>query len=110
MKKLYGIIETDGEIISVCPPDDIGGRDAVEVVENPTWEVSDFTDRSTGTNYIRTDRLAFLFDELCAKTGMKKKALAERCGKSVVTFSRYCNGVIPVPPLVWEKVEEITKL
>ena len=50
--------------------------------------------------------LAFLFDELCKSTGMKKSALAKICGKNAATFSRYCSGAPPVPQLAWDKVSE----
>ena len=108
MKRKFGIF-CDGEIIDICHEEEIGGRECVELAKNPTWEKSDFTDMLTGDNYIRTDRLAFLFDELCKRSGMRKKALAERCGKSAETFSRYCSGVTPVPELVWREVERIVR-
>lgn len=49
------------------------------------------------------------FNALCKSTGMKKKELAEICGKSAVQFSKYCNGISPVPRLVWDKVSEFRK-
>ena len=106
MKKLYGIIE-DGEVLTAYTTlAELNGRDYVELTENYTWEGSDYTDPVTGKNYITIDRLAAAFNELCASTGMKKKALAQICGKNVATFSRYCSGQVPVPLLVWNKVNE----
>lgn len=49
------------------------------------------------------------FSMLCKDTGIKKKELAQICGKTAVTFSRYCKGESPVPSLVWEKVENLKK-
>ena len=54
-------------------------------------------------------RLAFLFNELCRSTGMKKSALAAACGRTNAMFSRYCSGIAPVPRLIWEKVESFKK-
>ena len=110
MKKLYGVCDQHGEVYAVySSPDECAGLETVELVENPTWEKSDFTDILTGENYIRTDRLASMFNELCKRSGMRKKALAERCGKTPVTFSRYCSGVTPVSELVWREVERISR-
>lgn len=107
MSKTYGLIGDDGEIWTVYHTlSELNGREYVELVENYTWEVSDYTDPVTGKNYITIDRLAQAFDELCHATGMKKKALAQICGKNVATFSRYCSGQVPVPLLVWNKVNE----
>lgn len=104
MKRIYGIIdELTGEVMTTATTYHIG---SVELVENYTWEESDYTDPVTGKNYITIDRLADAFNELCARTGMKKKALAQICGKNVATFSRYCSGQIQVPRLVWDKVAE----
>lgn len=109
MKKLYGVCD-DGEVYAVySSPAECPGLETVELVENPTWRMSDWTDHKTGTNYIRADRLAFLFDDLCRRTGVQKKVLAKQCGKSAVTFSRYCSGETPVPELVWREVERINR-
>lgn len=109
MKKLYGVCD-DGEVYAVySSPAECAGLETVELVENPTWEPSDWTDHRSGTNYIRVDRLAFLFDELCKSTGMKKSALAAACGRTNAMFSRYCSGIAPVPRLIWEKVESFKK-
>lgn len=106
MKKLYGIIE-DGEVLTAYTSlAEVNGREYVELVENYTWEPSDYTDPVTQVNYITPERLAQAFDELCHATGMKKKALAQICGKTDATFSRYCSGQVPVPVLVWNKVNE----
>ena len=109
--KLYGIEDgTDGYIYAAYKsPADVPGLDTIELVENYTWEPSDWTDHQTGINYIRLDKLAFLFDELCDRTAMKKKELAKICGKSAVQFSKYCKGISPVPRLVWEKVKEFDR-
>jgi hypothetical protein len=106
MSKTYGLIGDDGEILTVYHTlAELNGREYVELVENYIWEGSDYTDTATGKNYITIDRLAAAFNELCASTGMKKKALAQICGKDAATFSRYCSRAIPVPMLVWEKVK-----
>ena len=109
--KLYGIEdETDGVIYAVYnSPDEVPGLDTVELVENPTWEPSDWTDKVTGTNYIRADKLADLFNDLCDQTGIKKKELAKICGKSAVQFSKYCTGAAPVPLLVWDKIKQFER-
>lgn len=109
--KLYGVEDPeDGYIYAVYnSPDEVPGLDTILLVDNPTWEQSDWTDQA-GNNYIRIDRLAVLFDELCEKTGMKKKELAKLCGKTPETFSSYCSGDVPIPPLVYEKVERIAKM
>lgn len=111
MKKVYGVYdEDDGVIYTIYQTEEeCGGLPHVELVENYTWEPSDFTDRETNTNYIAAERLADLFNALCQRTGMKKLTLAKMCGKGAVTWSRYCNGVTPVPRLIWEKVEQISK-
>ena len=104
MKRIYGIVdEATGEVMTTATTYHIG---SVELTENYTWEESDYTDPVTGKNYITIDRLAAAFNELCASTGMKKKALAQICGKNVATFSWYCSGQVPVPLLVWNKVNE----
>lgn len=108
--KLYGIEDDSGDIYAACKsPKEVPGLDTIELIENITWEPSDYTDPETGVNYIRASKLAELFTELCKSSGMKKKDLAKLCGKNAVTFSRYCSGQTPVPQLVWEKVERIRK-
>lgn len=102
MKKLYGYQDSDGEIYAA---DDIWKVDKVELVPNPTWEQDDYTD-DDGGHWIRADRLAFLFDELCRSTGMTKKALAAYCGVSPQTFNNYISGKHPVPIAIWRMVEE----
>lgn len=62
-----------------------------------------------GQNWITVDRLAMAFEALCEKTGMKKSALAKRCGKNPATFSRYFSGETPVPELVWKMVESLIR-
>lgn len=107
MKKLYGVCDNNGEVYAAySSPAECPGLETVELVENPTWERGEYSDPRTGTPYIRVDHLAFLFDELCKSTGMKKSALAKICGKNAATFSRYCSGETPVPQLVWDKVSE----
>ena len=106
MKKLYGVCD-NGEVYAVySSPAECPGLETVELVENPTWERGEYSDPRTDTAYIRVDHLAFLFDELCKSTGMKKSALAKICGKNAATFSRYCSGETPVPQLVWDKVSK----
>ena len=100
MKRLYGI-EDDGEILSASENQTLG---SVELVINPTWEVDDYTD-TDGSHWIRVDRLAELFNDLCKRSGMKKSSLAILCGVTPQTFSRYCNGVTPVPPAIWRIVD-----
>lgn len=108
--KLYGVTDESGEIYAAYrSPDDVPGLDTVVLVENYTWEPSDWTDSETGINYIVLEKLAKLFNALCLKTGIKKKELAKICGKSAVQFSKYCNGISPVPRLVWEKVESYVR-
>lgn len=101
MKRLYGYTDTDGEIYAA---DETWTLDKVELVPNPTWEQSDFTD-SEGGNWIRVERLAALFDDLCKSTGMTKKSLATLCGVTASTFSRYCSGDVPVPVSIWMVVQ-----
>lgn len=100
MKKIYGMLE-DGEIISAETSQSLG---SVELVPNFTWELSDYTD-DDGNNWIRVDRLAALFDDLCKSTGMTKKSLATLCGVTASTFSRYCSGDVPVPVSIWMVVD-----
>lgn len=102
MKKLYGICDGQGGIS--CTTDQ-WSIEAVELVPNPTWEQDDYTDEEGG-HWIRADRLAFLFDELCKSTGMTQKALAEYCGKTPKTFSNYVTGKSPVPMAIWKLVEQ----
>ena len=102
MKRLYGYIDSDGEIISAETSPSLG---SVELVPNYTWEQSDFTDPE-GNNWIAADRLAQLFGELCESTGMTQKALAAYCGKTPKTFSNYVTGKSPVPLAIWRLVEE----
>lgn len=47
------------------------------------------------------------FNALVKKTGMKKAALAERCGITPAQFSRYCSGKCPVPLLVQKEIERL---
>jgi hypothetical protein len=111
MKKLYGVCDEDDGVIYTAyrTEEECGGLPHVELVENYTWEVSDWTDAKNGTNYIAVDRVAKAFRELCKSTKMKKQALAQICGKTPATFSRYCSGVCPVPRLVWDKVESLKR-
>ena len=107
-KKLWGVRDDDGEIYAVYHDHaDAADLDPVLLVENPTWEISDWSEN--GMNYIAIDRLAVLFNHMCKMTGMKKKELARICGKSVYSFSKYCRGEVPVPALVWEKVEALRR-
>lgn len=109
MKKLYGVCD-DGEVYAVySSPAECPGLETVELVPNPSWEQSDWTDKETGEGYIAVDTLAEAFCDLCRRTGMKKGALAKICGKTPVTFSRYCSGTTPVPELVWKEVERHIK-
>ena len=101
MKKVYGFVDSDGFIYAA---DETWGLEKVELVPNYTWEQSDFTDPE-GNNWIAVERLAALFDDLCKQTGMKKSALSSLCGVTASTFSRYCNGAIPVPASVWRVIE-----
>lgn len=110
MKKLYGLVGDDGEIWATYSTlAELNGRDFVELVENYTWEGSDYTDPETGINYITTERLAAAFDALCDRTGMKRKTLAGICGKHITSFSAYSSGKTPVPRLVWDKVKEFDR-
>jgi hypothetical protein len=107
MKTLYGCADDTGEIYTAYnSPDEAPGLDLITLYENPTWEDSDFTSKD-GTNYIRADRLAYLFNELCNRSGMKKKAIAALCGKTPTHISRYCKGLAPIPVLVWQAVERL---
>ena len=105
---LYGVKDSDGIIYAAYRSPDDPGLETVPLVENYTREESDYTSTS-GKNYIDAYRLAYLFDQMCIRTGMKKKELAKMCGKSDVIFSYYCNGKTPVPQLVWEKVEQFDR-
>lgn len=110
MKKLYGLVGDDGEIWEAYNTlAELNGREYIELVENYTWEESDYTDHVTQVNYISVERLSAAFDALCDRTGMKKSALAKVCGKHITTFSRYFSGLTPVPQLVWEKVKEFER-
>lgn len=105
-KIVYGIVDVEmGEVYAISSTDPCSTT--VRMTENFTWEESDFTDPKTGKNYICLDRLAEIFNDLCKRSGMKKHALAARCGKNPATFSRYCSGISPVPELVWREVERI---
>lgn len=110
-KKLYGVYdESDGEVYAVYrKPEEVKDLPHVELVENFTWEMSDWTDPATQVSYIATDRLAKAFRDLCDSTGMKKSALAKVCDRNPATFSRYFAGDNPVPRLVWERVEEFKR-
>lgn len=106
--KLYGVADDAGEIYAAYrSPEEVPGLETVLLVENFTWEESDWTDPVTQENYISAERLAELFNALCIKTGIKKKELAKICGKTAVTFSRYCSGETPVPRLIWDRVSTI---
>lgn len=102
MKKLYGYQDSNGEIYAA---DDTWKVDKVELVPNPTWERDDYTG-ADDSHWIRADRLAFLFDELCRSTGMTKKSLADYCGITPVTLWNYRIGKTPVPISIWKMVEE----
>lgn len=110
MKHIYGITH-DGEIYAVCQTE-VQARNIddnpVDLVPNCTWNASDYTDND-GRNWISVQRLAESFRELVKKTGMKKKSLAEICGKSAVQFSKYLSGESAVPVLVWEKVAQFKR-
>ena len=43
---------------------------------------------------------------LIRRTGMKKAALAEACGKTPCTISNYLAGRSPIPSLVWDRISE----
>lgn len=110
MKKLYGLIGDDGEIWTAYQsPVELNGRDFVELVENYTWDKSDYTDPVTQVNYISIEHLAAAFDALCDRTGMKRNALAKVCGKHITSFCNYTSGKTPVPRLVWDKVKEFDR-
>lgn len=102
MKRLYGYIDSDGEIYAA---DEICELDKLELVSNPTWEMDDYTDEQ-GNHWIRVDRLAALFDDLCKSTGMTKKALSAYCGVTPQSFNNYISGKHPVPIAIWRMVEE----
>lgn len=102
MKKIYGFVDSDGFIYAA---DETWGLEKVELVPNPTWERDDYT-APDDSHWIRADRLAFLFDELCKSTGMTKKALAAYCGTTPQTFNNYISGKHPVPIAIWRMVEE----
>ena len=108
MKKVYGVANEKGEIYAVytSPPSDI---DTVELVENYTWQPSDFSDPENRKTYISVKKLSALFAAHCKLTGLKKKELAKICGKNQTTFSRYFGGDTPVPRHVWDKVGEFIK-
>lgn len=100
MKRLYGK-EKNGVIVS-AETEAFDG--AVEMVPHFTDTPPDFTDHDGG-QWITVEHLGELFNDLCGKTGMKKQVLATLCGKTTVSFSRYCNGVTPVPFAIWRIVE-----
>lgn len=105
MKKLYAKLNDRFEVVDTSKDETLEYNHLL--VENHTWKPSDWTEN--GVNYIISDRLAELFNELCNSTGMKKKELAKICGKTPITFSKYCNGIIPVPKLILEKVKEFER-
>lgn len=102
MKRLYGIADGKGGVAGITSA---WSLESVELVPNPTWEQDDYTD-DEGGHWIRADRLADLFNELCRSTGMKKKELAAYCGVTPRTFSNYIKGNSTVPISVWRMVEE----
>ena len=109
MKILFGAVRIETrEIYAIYPTEPID-IPFVRLVENYTMEDSDYTDTSTGINYITTEHLGSAFNELCANTRIKKCELAKMCQKNAATFSRYCSGATPVPKLVWKEVERIVK-
>lgn len=101
MRKLYGLADGKGGVAGITSERSLG---SVELVPNPTWEQDDYTD-DDGGHWIRADRLAFLFNELCRSTGMTKKALAAYCGVSPQSFNNYRSGKHPVPVAIWRMVE-----
>lgn len=103
MKKLYAKWNENFEVVETSKEETLEHNHLL--VENPTWEVSDWSE--DGVNYILADRLTKLFDEMCQRTGMKSKDLAARIGKTECTFSRYRNGGSVVPVLVWNEVYRI---
>lgn len=110
MKKLYGVCDQYGEVYAVYfSPAECPGLETVELVKNPANGNGDYFDRNSGIGYITVDHLAKLFNELCKSTGLQKQKLAQACGKTNVTFSRYCSGETPVPELVWREVERINR-
>ena len=102
MKRIYGIADGNGGVSGVTSE---WSLEAVELVPNPTWEQDDYTAEDE-SHWIRADRLAFLFNELCHSTGMTKKALAAYCGVSPQSFSNYISGKHPVPIAIWRLVEQ----
>lgn len=102
MEKLYAKYNENFEVVETSKEETLEHNHML--VENPTWEMSDWSE--DGTNYIICERLAELFNDLCRSTGIKKKDLAKICGKSAVQFSKYCNGTSPVPKLVWDRVKD----
>ena len=101
MKRLHGYTDEDGEIYAA---DDTWALNKVELVPNHTWERDDYT-APDESHWIRADRLAFLFNELCRSTGMTKKALAAYCGVTPQSFNNYISGKHPVPIAIWRMVE-----
>lgn len=110
MKMIFGIIDESGEVYTAYnTEDEARGLNYVPLVENFTWEPSDWTD-SENRNWIRVSTLANAFDNLCRSTGVKKTVLASICHKNATTFSRYCSGMTPVPRLIWEAVDRLPKI
>lgn len=56
---------------------------------------------------INAKKLAVLFSQFIKATGLKKAAIAARCGVTPTTISRYCSGKSVIPPLVWREVERM---
>lgn len=102
MKRLYGISDGKGGVDGITSE---WSLNTVELVPNPTWEQDDYTG-ADDSHWIRADRLAFLFDELCRSTGMTKKALSAYCGVTPQSFNNYISGKHPVPIAIWRMVEE----
>ena len=110
MKRLYRIYDDDGEIYAAYKTEAEARKvgDPVVLLPNFTCEQADYTDES-GDSWIAVEHLAKAFSELVDATGMKKKALAEICGKTPTTFCNYLSGKAPVPPLVWERVAQFKR-
>lgn len=115
MRRLYAVADDKGEInayfrtAAEAEEAADAGDVVLPLVPNYTWfERSDMTD-GAGINWIRVDRLARSFARLVRRTGLKREALADMCGVSAASMSHYTNGVSPVPPLVFDRVEQLAE-
>ena len=102
--ELYGVLDSEGNIYAVYWSPDDPGPDTIQLIENYTDAPSDWICRKTGKQYIRTDHLASLFRELTER--ISTESLSAICG-NYSTLLCYLSGSLPVPQLIWDKVNSL---